>query len=48
MGKHKEGTFSIWMDYWTKQEALYFIEDQWKEMEFEVKELINEGQWDRE
>ncbi|KAH0701736.1 hypothetical protein KY290_016740 [Solanum tuberosum] len=44
--QQKEGNASFWMDNWTKQGALYYIEPQGVEEEVEVKELIQNGQWD--
>ncbi|KAG5575937.1 hypothetical protein H5410_056071 [Solanum commersonii] len=43
--QQKEGTTSFWMDNWTKQGALYYIEPQRVDEEVEVKEMILNGQW---
>ncbi|KAH0696182.1 hypothetical protein KY289_013664 [Solanum tuberosum] len=43
--QQKEGTASFWMDNWTKQGALYYIEPQGVYEEMEVKEMILNGQW---
>lgn len=44
----KTGETSFWFDNWTKQGALYYIEDQnVEEEEVEVRKFIVNGEWDR-
>ncbi|KAL3328186.1 hypothetical protein AABB24_035694 [Solanum stoloniferum] len=44
----KADNSSFWFDNWTKQGALYHIEENAKEEEVEVKEFSTEEGWDRE
>lgn len=46
--QNKAGNSSFWFDNWTKQGALYHIEDTAKEENVEVKEFSTEEGWDRE
>uniref|UniRef100_M1BXK5 RNase H family protein n=1 Tax=Solanum tuberosum TaxID=4113 RepID=M1BXK5_SOLTU len=44
--QQKGGTASFWMDNWTKLGALYFIEPQGLNEEVEVKDMIQNEEWD--
>ncbi|KAH0650294.1 hypothetical protein KY284_030206 [Solanum tuberosum] len=45
----KGGGMSFWFDNWTKQGALYYIEEQGRgDEEIEVKNFIRNGEWDRQ
>lgn len=44
--KLKARNSSFWIDNWTPQLSLYFIEDNRREQDWEVKEFIADGGWD--
>lgn len=41
----RSGPSSFWFDNWTKQGALYFIEERVVKEELEVKDFISNGEW---
>lgn len=43
----RRSSMSFWFDNWTKLEVLYFIVEQGKDEEIEVRNFIVNGEWDR-